>query len=111
VNRIVTGLLDAGTGINVIGGKLAEQIIHSRVKFKSVFMVAHTAYRRKQDVIDKLKTEVIFKDVSKALEFHIVPSLGQELYLGIHFWNTFDLLPPSMQVSEIVSGNHILSVS
>ncbi|KAH8235322.1 hypothetical protein KR032_011451, partial [Drosophila birchii] len=42
-------------------------------------------------------------------EFHIVPSLGQELYLGINFWNIFGLLPPSMQISEIVSGKHILS--
>jgi len=48
-------------------------------------MVAHIADGTKQDVIGKLKTEVTFKDVSKELEFHIVPSLGQDLYLRIHF--------------------------
>jgi len=55
--------------------------------------------------IGKMKTEVTFRDVSKELEFRTAPSSGQDLYQGVHFRSTFDLLPPSMQVS----GNHILS--
>jgi len=30
--RVVAGLLDTGAAINVIGGKLAEQLIRSKVR-------------------------------------------------------------------------------
>jgi len=47
--------------------------------------------------------------VTKVLEFHIIPSLNQDLYLGITFWAVFNLLPSSMQVSEMVSDSHNLT--
>jgi len=49
-----------GAALNVIGRKLAEHIIRSRVKFKSVFTVARTTGGSSQDMFKKL-------------EFHIVP--------------------------------------
>jgi len=49
--------------------------------------------------------------VTKDLEFHIIPSLNQDLYLGIKFRAVFNLLPSSMQVSEMVSDSHNLTDS
>ncbi|KAH8350808.1 hypothetical protein KR084_007984, partial [Drosophila pseudotakahashii] len=75
LDRVVVGLLDTGAAINVIGGKLAEQLIRSRVPFKRVATVATSADGQKQDVVGKFQTAVKYKDETKDLEFHIIPSL------------------------------------
>jgi len=105
----VVGLLDTGAAVNVIGGKLAEQLIRSKVPFKRVATIATTADGRKQEVVGRLQTPVKYKNVTKDLEFHIIPSLNKNLYLDITFWAVFNLLPSSMQVSEMVSDSHILT--
>jgi len=43
------------------------------------------------------------------LDLNIIPSLSQDLYLGIDFWSTFVLLPSAMQISETASDLHELS--
>jgi len=58
LDRVVVGLLDTGAAINVIGGKLAEQLIRSKVPFKRVATIATTADDRKQGVVGRLQTPV-----------------------------------------------------
>jgi len=45
-----------------------------------------------QDVVGRLRTIVQYDDVVKELNLHIIPSLSQELYLGIDFLKAFDFL-------------------
>jgi len=42
-------------------------------------------------------------------EMYIIPSLSQDLYLGIDFWSSFELLPPAMRVEELSCDSHILT--
>jgi len=44
----------------------------------------------------------------KKLELYIIPSLSQDLYLGINFWTVFELLPPEMNIDELTSDAHVL---
>ena len=32
---------------------------------------------------------VVFKEVSRQMDFYIVPSMTQEVYLGLDFWRSF----------------------
>jgi len=77
-------------------------VIRNRVPLKRDATVATTADGWKQEVVGKRKTAEKYKDATKDLEFLIIPFLNQDLYLGITFWSTFNLLPPSMQVSVFV---------
>jgi len=88
---------------------LAEQVIRNRIRFRKVLGSASTADGRKQDVVGRLKAIVQYDDVVKELDLHIIPSLSQELYLGIDFWKAFDLLPPDMNIAELADKSHALS--
>lgn len=55
--------------------------------------------------LKRLTTKVGFKTRVRDLSFYIVPSLSQDLYLGINFWKTFDLLPFCFQQTELSSLN------
>ncbi|XP_033237657.1 uncharacterized protein [Drosophila pseudoobscura] len=109
LDQTVLGLLDTGAAISVIGGKLAERVIQSRIPFKRGVLNASTADGRRQEVVGRLRTPVQYKGAVKDLELHIIPSLSQDLYLGIDFWSSFDLLPPSMSLAEIVHEPQNLS--
>lgn len=80
------GLLDTGAAVSVIGGNLTQQIIKSRIPFKRGLSSVSTADGRK----------------------HFIPSLSQDLYLGIDFCSKFELLQAEMQISEITSLTHYL---
>jgi len=49
-------------------------------------------------VIGRLKTPVQYEGKTEDFEMYIIPSLSQDLYLGIDFWSSFELLPPAMRV-------------
>jgi len=98
LDRVVIGLLDTGASISAIGGKLAEQIIKGRVPFKRGASTVNTADGQRQNVIGRLKTPVQYEGKTEDFEMYIIPSLSQDLYLGIDFWSSFELLPPAMRV-------------
>ncbi|XP_052857197.1 uncharacterized protein LOC128265316 [Drosophila gunungcola] len=111
LDQVVLGLLDTGAAMSALGGKLAEQVVLSRIPFKRVATVASTADGKRQEIIGRLKIPVQYKKITKDLELHIIPSLSQDLYLGIDFWQAFDLLPASMNIAEIAPESHDLTTS
>lgn len=60
-----------------------------------------TADGKSQKLFGKLTTKVGFKTKPKELSFYMLPSLSQNLYLGIDLWKTFDLLPFCFQQAEL----------
>ncbi|KAH8325114.1 hypothetical protein KR074_002522, partial [Drosophila pseudoananassae] len=109
LDQTVLGLLDTGASVSVVGGKLAEHIIKKRIPFKRSFGPISTADGHKQEVVGCLSIPIEYENITKELQLFIIPSLSQDLYLGIDFWTTFDLLPPSMEVAELATDGHILT--
>ncbi|KAH8350098.1 hypothetical protein KR084_011774, partial [Drosophila pseudotakahashii] len=93
LGKNVSGLLDTGASISCIGGSLAKEIISDQSSLKPLRCAVKTADGQSQEIIGKLTTEVIFRNKMKEISFYIVPSLTQNLYLGIDFCVNFDLLP------------------
>ncbi|XP_044574087.1 uncharacterized protein LOC116655403 [Drosophila ananassae] len=101
LDRTVYGLLDSGASISCIGDKLAAEVMEMKNTYKSVNVNAETADGRSQRITGKLSTIVEYNNIRKPMELYIVPSLKQDLYLGIDFWKAYDLLPRSLQVGEV----------
>jgi hypothetical protein len=89
------GLLDSGASISCISGILAAQLIEGKIiaKINKVASVIKTADGKPQKIIGSVTTEVKFNGASKELSLLIVPSLKQNLYLGIDFWRAFNIVP------------------
>jgi len=109
LGMIIIGFLDIGAVTSVIDGSLAKQIIQSKHSLKLVATAACTADSKRQEVVGRFCTPVQYKGVVKDLDLNIIPSLSQDLYLGIDFWSRFGVLPSAMEISEIASDSHELS--
>lgn len=91
LGKSLSGLMDTGASISCLGGKFASELNH--VEYKPLKLNIRTADGAKQAIVGKITTDILFRGESKRLCFYIVPSLSQDLYLGIDFWIAFDLLP------------------
>lgn len=101
LNRTVYGLLDSGASISCIGGSLAVEVLKGDVAYKPIKAKGSTADGSAKHIIGKLKLKVEYGNQEKFLEIFIVPSLQQELYLGIDFWRIFGLFPKELQIAEL----------
>lgn len=87
------GLLDTGTSISCIGSELASRDFSKYPNFFKCKTFVNTADGNTQNVVGWLDVMLSFKDKSKPLKLFIIPSISQNLILGIDFWKTFDLIP------------------
>lgn len=101
LGRKMLGLLDTGAAMSCIGGRLAKEVVLNNFKINRIFGNASTADGIKQPILGKLKTEIIYDGQEKLIDLYVVPTLSQDLYLGIDFWTLFNLLPSSFQISEL----------
>jgi len=102
LNRTVYGLLDSGAAISCVGGQLACEVL-DKYDYKTITANAATADGRSQPIVGRLKLDVEYNNVKNPLTIYIIPSLKQDLYLGIDFWRLFDLLPKCLNISELES--------
>jgi len=86
------GLLDSGAQISCIGGSLAKSL-HQRRQIKSHKSTIKTADGQLQVVFGKVTTPIEYKQETKNIEFFVVPSLQQDIILGIDFWSLFQIAP------------------
>lgn len=106
LNRTVDGLLDSGASISCIGGTLASEVIREKIPFRPIKANAATADGNSQLIVGKLRLNVEYSHEKKTLDIYIVPSLKQNLYLGIDFWKLFDIFPEKLRVAEIETRKH-----
>lgn len=98
----VLGLLDSGASVSCIGGSFHEQVTNSGIKIKKLNSCVNTADGTRQNVTGVINVLVDYKNVSKMVEFYLIPSLKQNLYLGINFWKTFHIAPQILsEINEI----------
>jgi len=89
----VYGLLDSGASISCFGGDLASELVKNNNAYKSLNVSATTGDGSPQRIVGKMKVNIEYGNIQKILNIYIVPSLKQDLYLGIDFWRLYDLLP------------------
>ncbi|XP_039226694.1 uncharacterized protein LOC120320615 [Drosophila yakuba] len=97
-NRTVYGLLDSSESASCVGGNLDREV-EAAGNYKAINSSATTADGRSQQIRGHIQTEVEYGDQKKVLKIYIVPSLKQDLYLGIDFWRRYDLLPRRLIIS------------
>lgn len=90
------GLLDTGASVSCLGSQAALEFLDSKVPFKKLGTTVKTADGKPQNVVGVLKTDITFQNKVLHILLYIVPSLSQNLILGMDFWNMFDLLPSNL---------------
>lgn len=97
----ITGLLDSGASISCLG-KGAEKFAELLdLKVKNVVSTVKTADGVKQRVIGYVDAPVSYNSTIKLVRLYLIPSLSQDLYLGIDFWNIFGIKPTIISSIEM----------
>lgn len=98
-NRTIIGLLDSGASVSCFGRNALELAAVLGLKVKEIVSSVRTADGAQQKVEGYVEAGVTYNGKLKKIRFYLIPSLSQELYLGIDFWQIFGIAP--VQVSEI----------
>lgn len=78
LGKQVLGLMDTGASVSCVGGTLAADLVKDHSK---------------QPIVGRITICISFRGESKPFRLWIVPTLSENLYLGIDFWSSFNLLP------------------
>lgn len=89
----ILGLLDTGESISCIGAKTAENYLASGAPFKWLRPSVRTADGKDQNVVGFVETTIVFKENKMPITIFIIPSLDRDSFLGIDFWEFFNLVP------------------
>lgn len=90
----LVGLLDSGATISCFGRNGKERVEQLGLQLKSVSQSdVLTADGTPQRVLGWVEVEVKYGGKNKVIRLYIIPSLSQDLYLGIDFWREFGLAP------------------
>lgn len=95
----VRGLLDSGATISCLGKNALETVQRLKLTPKNFRSSVQTASGEGQTITGYADVEVEYAGQRALLRFFLIPSLAQELYLGVDFWRTFGLLP--LKVEEV----------
>lgn len=99
------GLMDTGASLSCVGSRVAKDYIDACRPYKKLNSVVRTADGNSQDVVGYVDTKISFKGLEKDISIFIIPSLDRDLYLGVDFWNLFDLLPAGLLTEDNISDN------
>lgn len=95
----LNGLLDSGASISCLGKGALDTAKQMNLRVKPVLSSVKTADGANQQVLGFVDAPVTYNSVTKLIRLYLIPSLSQSLYLGIDFWQTFQICPAI--VSEI----------
>ena len=92
------GLLDSGSSVSVLGRGSLSFVESNNLKLRPFKSKIATAIGSKAAVVGICTLPVTYKEVVRDIDFYIVPSMSQEVYLGLDFWRSFaiapDIIPP-----------------
>lgn len=104
------GLLDSGASISCFGHNGLERVEQLGLKMKSASQLIHTADGASQAVVGIVEVEISYLDKSKIVKLYVIPSLSQELYLGMDFWKLFGLAPVMVEELSVSSNPQLFPV-
>lgn len=87
------GLLDSGASVSCLGRNGRARIHQLGLRMKPLNQFVQTADGSPQPVCGYVETEIEYQTKTRVIRLYVVPSLSQELYLGIDFWEAFGLAP------------------
>lgn len=93
------GLLDSGASVSCLGKGGVERVASFNLKIKPIKTAVRTADGASQQVSGYVDAPVTLYEKTKLIRLYLIPSLSQDLYLGIDFWKLFGIEPTF--VSEI----------
>lgn len=112
----INGLLDSGASISILGTNCLSLLNNAGVSYHKVSSNVQTADGTRNQIIGEVFLEVTFANRTERVKFYLVPTLKEELYLGIDFWSKFHIAPTFInelsleQPSKILESNqHHLS--
>lgn len=111
LDREIFGLLDSGVTMTCIGGSLAKELLEKKITCKRLHSDASIADGNKQQIVGILRTEINYKNLNELINIYIIPTLRLDLYLGIDFWQLYDLLPTDLSVSAISQDENMHRLS
>lgn len=98
-DRNIVGLLDSGASVSCFGKNALELVSELGLKLRPITSSVQTADGANQRIEGYVDVNVSYNRKSNLMRFYVIPSLNQNLYLGIDFWNLFGIAP--IQISEI----------
>lgn len=96
LGKSMMGLLDTGASVTCLGSQAAIDFLSSQTPYKKLNTKVNTADGKPQNIVGVFTTEIVFREKSLPMTIYIVPSLSQNLILGIDFWRLYNLLPLSL---------------
>jgi len=93
LGKQLTGLLDTGASVSVLGKGCRELVEALGVTVQQYFSIVRIASGEDRSIIGRLELPVRYKGVSKPVTFYLCPYLEQTAYLGVDFWRAFGLAP------------------
>lgn len=90
----LVGLLDSGASVSCFGRNGLERVQQLGLSLKKVSQSdVLTADGSPQRVHGLVEVEMSYGGKTKRIRLYVIPSLSQELYLGIDFWQEFGIAP------------------
>lgn len=112
-NTEVRGLLDSGASISCMGKDVFGTLQRCGLAWKEQPDKVQVANGQQQQIRGYADAQVSFRGITKRIRFFLIPSLSQHLYLGIDFWQAFQLLPQLDEIAVEVPATpnmHVLSL-
>lgn len=95
----IRGLLDSGAGVSCLGKGAMERLTRLNLNWFRLGSFVQTADGAPQEIVGNVSVPIEFGNKTRTIRLFIVPSLKQELYLGIDFWRSFGIAP--MMINEL----------
>lgn len=93
------GLLDSGASISCVGTDALETLHRCNLVWKEQPAKVRVANGQQQPICGFTDAPITFRGVTKRIRLFIIPSLSQQLYLGIDFWTQFGLMPKLEEIA------------
>lgn len=87
----IRGLLDSGANITVLGKGSECFMSDPNIRLHSLTKSVQTASGHSANILGYICVPVTYQNKTHTMNVFIAPSLQQELYLGIDFWNIFGM--------------------
>lgn len=98
--------------MSCLGADLAKEVLVKQIPIKKISSNVRTADRSRQDIMGVISLQFSYTNEEKVLEFYIIPSRVQNLYLGVGFWKVFGIATnviSEITVSEVDLNSHIFT--
>lgn len=111
--RLFNALLDSGASVSILGKGSLEFLEEANLKYHRLRSYVRTADGTANEIVGYVDIEMSYNSRKKLVNFCICPSLQGEVYLGIDFWRSFNVVPMAIDVisdiNPVPDNQHVLT--